>query len=197
MQQESKLRLGNKVSYYKLYAEDLNQEFNANVDIAYCLNTFHLLTNLSKFLANIACALKPGGVLVFNISVPTYGFQNLSEQEIATIKANRDFYHKLSELSSQDVLAYTTKLLDKILANDLSEVFTRDSIEQIFASVGMELVASTEVVIKMEPEYQRNIWSMMAQSFLNKQDQINELVQSVALPSELHIRQAIFKLVNP
>ena len=93
-------------------------------------------------------------------------------------------------------MSYTTKLLDKILEQDHSEVFTRDSIEQIFASVGMQLEASTEVVIKMEPEYQRNIWSMMAQSFLNKQNRINELVQSIALPDELHIRQAIFKLVN-
>lgn len=196
MLEQARARLGDKADYKKLYAEELNQEFNANVDLAYALNTFHLFTDLSKFLANIACALKPGGVFVFNISAPTYGFETLSELEIQTIKANKNFYEKLNVAKPNDVLAYTTKLLDKIIDKDLSEVFTRDSVEQIFASVGMSLEASTEVVLKMDADYQRNIWSMMAQGFVSDTEQIAKIIDSVELPEQLEVRQAIFKLVN-
>jgi ubiquinone/menaquinone biosynthesis C-methylase UbiE len=189
-------RLADKAEYCKLHAEDLNDKFNSNVDLAYALNTFHLFTDLSKFLASIACALKPGGCFVFNISTPTYGFEKLSKEEIATIKANKDFYTKLNESAPNEILIYTIALLDKIIDCDFTEVFTKDSVEQIFASVGMRLEDSTEVIIKMQADYQRNIWSMMAQSFVSDQKQIDDLVKSIELPEELHIRQAIFKLVN-
>lgn len=196
MLEQAVTRLGGQVQYHQLYAEELNHEFNANVDLAYALNTFHLFADLSRFLANIACALKPGGVFVFNISSPTYSFNHLDHNELEAIKANKIFYEKLNQIANNEVLLYTIELLNKILAHDLTGVFTEESIEQIFASVGMRLEANKEVIIKMNANYQRNIWSMMAQSFVEDSAKITTIIDSIKLPEELEIRQALFKFVN-
>ncbi len=197
MLKQAKERLGdNQVKYLELNAEDLLDAFNNNVDIAYALNTFHLFKDMSKFLAAIACVLKPSGVFVFNISAPTYGFTNLTAGERATLEANKNFYLLLNEKNNSEIIKYTIALIDQILAGDFNNIYIKEKIEMIFSAVGMSLESYKEVMINVTPDYQQNLWSMIARSFISDEKQINEMIDSIELPKELNIRQAIFKLVN-
>ncbi len=196
MLKQAQLRLGSKVKYLELNAEDLLTEFNSNVDLAYALNTFHLFRDMSKFLAAIACVLKPNGVFVFNISAPTYGFENLTPEERTALEANKLFYTKLNSVVNQDVISATVALIDQILSNNFNNIYTKDKVEMIFSSVGMSLDAYKEILIKVTADYQENIWFMIAKSFISDDQAIRDMIASVKLPEEVHIRQAIFKLVN-
>lgn len=197
MLKQARERLGDdQITYLKLSAEDLLNEFNANVDLAYALNTFHLFGEMSKFLAAIACTLKPNGVFVFNISAPTFGFTNMTEGERLTLEANKQFYTKLNENSKSDIIGYTIALIDQILENNFDNIYTKEKIEMIFSAVGMSLTSYKEILINVSPDYQQNIWSMIARSFVSDEKQIENIIDSVKLPKEINIRQAIFKLVN-
>ncbi len=197
MLKQARARLGDdQVKYLELNAEDLLDEFNSNVDIAYALNTFHLFKDMSKFLAAIACTLKPNGVFVFNISAPTYGFNNLSGDERITLEANKNFYMQLYEKNNSEIIKYTIALIDQILESNFNNIYTKEKIEMIFSAVGMSLESYKEIMIKVSPDYQQNLWSMIARSFISEEEQINAMIDSIKLPKELNIRQAIFKLVN-
>lgn len=196
MLEQANKRLGDKVSYVQLNAEDLNKVFIGDVDIAYALNTFHLFADMSKFLANIACALKPGGIFVFNISVPTYGFDALNAEERRAIEANREFYSKLNEKIHSEIVTATIELIDKILNFQFDRVYTKEKIEMVFSSVNLNLVDYKEIFITVASNYQRDIWRMIGKSFISDLAVLEELINSIELPKELQIRQAIFKLVN-
>jgi ubiquinone/menaquinone biosynthesis C-methylase UbiE len=199
MLKQARERLGeDKVKYLKLSAEDLLEEFSANVDLAYALNTFHLFADMSKFLAAIACTLKPNGVFVFNISAPTFGFTTMTEDERLTLEANKQFYTKLNEkvTSENEIIRYTIALIDQILGNNFDNIYTKEKIEMIFSAVGMSLASYKEILIKVSPDYQQNIWSMIARSFISDEATIQNIINSVTLPKEVNIRQAIFKLIN-
>ncbi len=197
MLKQARERLGDdQVKYLELNAEDLLDAFNNNVDIAYALNTFHLFKDMSKFLAAIACVLKPNGVFVFNISAPTYGFNNLSADERITLEANKNFYTQLNEKNNSEIIKYTVSLIDQILESNFNNIYTKEKVEMIFSAVGMSLESYKEIMITVSPDYQQNLWSMIARSFISDEKQIKDMINSIQLPKELHIRQAIFKLVN-
>lgn len=196
MLEQAKAKLGTKANYLQTTIEAIEVESIEPFDLVYALNCFHLFQNLSQALANIACILKPQGVFVFNISVPTYSFPHSTAEEKNIIQANLKFYRKLEELTQNQIVSHTVSLLEKILDNDSEMVYNKEKIKDIFAAVNLEMQDDTEVVVKVDADYQRNIWRMIAMAFAQEGKLIEDLIVGIELPGQVHIRQAVFKFVN-
>ena len=193
---EAEARLEDEVEYLCSDAEQFYANFEANVDIVYALNCIHLFPDMVKALAGIACALKKGGLFVFNISAPTYSFETIDTEEKALIQANLDFYKNLSEVVENPILAHTVELLKRTIDGDKELLYTKERFVEIFKSVNFEFIDSREIVIEVEADYQKNIWRMIAQSFIQDMEQIETLIKSVELRGMIKLRQAQFKFAN-
>lgn len=193
---QAQKRLGEKAGYIEASIENLNLDDIGTFDLIYALNCFHLFQDMSKALANIACLLKPSAVFVFNISAPTYSFDLMTNEERFIIESNLNFYDKLYELTPNPIIKHTTELLQKILDGNADITFTKSKTELVFQSVGLNLEDYREVIIKINNQYQKNIWRMMGTAFSQDQNSIEEIIDSISLPQEVEIRQAIFKFSN-
>lgn len=196
MLEEAEARLEDKVDYICANAESFYGAFDGNVDLIYALNCIHLFENLVDAIAGIACALKKDGLFIFNISAPTYAFDSMDEAEKELIQANLNFYTKLNNAVNNPILEHTVLLLNKTLEGDKESLYSKEKFIDIFKSVNFEFKDSNEITIEIESDYQRNIWRMIAQSFIQDMDQIEELVNSVKLPEFIKLRQAQFKFSN-
>ncbi len=196
MMAQAKERLGDKANYIEAKIEDVLELEDMVFDMAYALNCFHLFQDLSKSLANIACVIKNDGYFVFNISAPTYGFDELSEEELVIIQKNLEFYTKLSEKVQSPIIENTKDLLEKTLARNYEQIFDKQKITDLFKAINFDLCDYKESLIKISSDYQVNIWSMMASAFSQDQKMINEIIESIELSRQITIRQAIFKMQN-
>lgn len=196
MLEEAEARLQDQVQYICANAESFYGSFNANVDLIYALNCIHLFGNLLEAIAGIACALKKDGLFIFNISAPTYSFDLMDKEEKELIQANLNFYTKLNAIIQNPILEHTVLLLTKTLEGNKSDLYSKDKFIEIFKSVNFEFKDSAEITIQVESDYQRNIWRMIAQSFIQDMDQIEEVIKSVELPEFIKLRQAQFKFSN-
>jgi len=196
MLEEAETKLQDRVEYICASAETFYGSFDSNVDLIYALNCIHLFENMLQAIAGIACALKQGGLFVFNISAPTYSFNEMTQEEQDLIQANLEFYKKLNDLVSNPILEHTVQLLTKTLEGDKGSLYTKDKFIEIFKSVNFEFKDSSEITINVEADYQRNIWRMIAQSFIQDSEQIEELISSTKLPETIKLRQALFKFSN-
>ncbi len=216
---EAKHRLGAKAQYLNLGVDELP---TSSFDLIYALNCFHLFPDHNNAAQQINNALSKNGVLVFNLSSPSYRFKTISEDELNVLYANLDFYTELHARSNGQymVLASTVQLLTSLVtaisysgrehelieglnisALELIErsrssargLYSQEELANIFKAANMDLVDYTEVLIRVTADYQRNIWRMMAKAFISE-EAVEELVLSVQLPSIVPIRQAIFKL---
>jgi ubiquinone/menaquinone biosynthesis C-methylase UbiE len=196
MLEEAYLRHGDKVDYVNSGIEDLKSYFKAEVDLAYALNCFHLFHNLQLALTNVSAILKPQGSFIFNLSSPTFGFSELSDREKLVIKANQIFYKKLYEITGTQILEYTNLLLQQILDEDFTNVYNHDKLNSLFDAFGMQLNDSVEAHIDTQIDYQQNIWRMISRSFIDDEIVVNNIIDSIALPDQVHIRQIIFRAQN-
>jgi ubiquinone/menaquinone biosynthesis C-methylase UbiE len=196
MLEQAYKRIGDQASYIESSIENLIFDELETFDLIYALNCFHLFQDMSKALANIACLLKPSGVFVFNISAPTYSFDSMTEIERFIIQANYEFYKKLNNISPNPIIESTLSLLIKILNGNSDITFTKNKIQAVFQAVDLELEDYSEVIIKIHNQYQKNIWRMMGTAFCSDANAIEEIINSVKLPQEVEIRQAIFKFSN-
>jgi|GEM_PF-3447043 len=214
----ARARLGDKANYINASAEELCA---SSFDIIYAMNCWHLFPDHQQAALSIARALKPEGLFVFNLSSPSYRFTELSADELDVLYANLDFYAGLhsATASSFAVLGSTVQLLSSLVTSisysgresDIIEglgisaaefikrsgtagLYTKAELVDIFKAANMVLDASTELIIEVPAQYQRNIWRMMARSFMQDDRLIEELVMSVVLPEIVPIRQVIFKL---
>ena len=193
---EAEQRLEDRVEYLCSDAEQFYANFESNIDIVYALNCIHLFPDTVKAFAGVACALKKGGLFVFNISAPTYSFETMDPEERALIQANLEFYTKLSQAVENPILAHTVELLKRTIDGDKELLYTQDRFIEIFKSVNFEFKDSNEIVIEVEADYQRNIWRMIAQSFIQDMEQIEALIEAVELSGMIKLRQAQFKFAN-
>jgi len=184
--------LGPGIEYIHSSAEKMFEHFDSNVDLIYACNCFHLFQDLASVLASIACTLKPKGFFVFNLTSPAFRFDTLTETQKLAIKANRDFYSALNQLSPNDVLAYTSDLLQKALDGTQTQVYFKDQLEQIFPSVGINLSNYQEQDLEYPSVIQKNIWRMMGQSFTQDQEALSKIIEAIELPSNIAFKQAVF-----
>lgn len=196
MLEEAEARLGDQVNYLCASAENFYANFESTVDIVYALNCVHLFPDLVSALAGVACALKNGGMFIFNISAPTYAFENIDEHEYILIQANLDFYKALNEISPNQILSHTVELLTKTLAGNHEQLYSKDKFVDIFKSLNFEFQKSAEIAIEVDSEYQKNIWRMIALSFIQDEELIQETIQAIPLPETIKLRQAQFKFKN-
>ncbi len=193
MLEEAYLKHRNSVDYINAGAEELKFHFQDEVDLAYALNCFHLFQNLALVLGSIHQILKANGSFVFNLSSPTFGFEELTDREKLVIKANQIFYKKLYEVTGTQILLYTSSLLGDLLDGDFSQVYDRVKLNAVFNTFGLELRDSVEAHIDMPLDYQQNIWRMISRSFTDDEGLVNNIIDSVGLPDQIHIRQIIFR----
>jgi len=196
MIEQAKNKLGNQADYIESSIENINVVDHEPFDLVYALNCFHLFQDLSKALANIACLLKPSAIFVFNISSPTYSFDTMTSAERFIIQANYNFYKELNKLVPSPIVTHTAELLEKILKGNSEITFTKNKIKAIFEAVDLDLDDYKEVIIKIDNQYQKNIWRMIGTAFSPDAQAIETIISSISLPQEVEIRQAIFKFSN-
>lgn len=192
---EAESRLGHSIQYLNASAEELANHFDSNISLAFALNCLHLFPDLPAAAQSMSKALADDGYFIFNISRPSYHFEETTEAEKHCLKANLDFYIKLYEQNQESqILASTVVLLNNILEGQGELIHSRKRFQEVFSSVNMELVDYKEVMIKTEAIYQQNIWRMVAAGFTSDSELIESAISSIDLPEEVHIRQAFFKL---
>ena len=196
MLEHAQKRLGDKAFYAQATAEDMYKAFNKDVDLVYALNCVHLFPDLVKAFAGVAASLKQGGKVVFNITAPSFAFENISDLEKDIYQVNIDFYKSLNEIAPNAILQKTVELLIDNLEGNSSEMFTKESLVKFLEALNFKFVDMKVLDIDADIAYQQNIWRMMANSFLDDQKQIEALVQNVAVPEKMLVKQAVFIFEN-
>lgn len=202
MLDQAKLRIGDRAKYLESSVEELAKKFTAmalskKLDLIYALNCFHLFSNIDMVILNIKNVLKEDGRFIFNISMPSYRFKEISEEERAVLQSNLDFYSALyekcdQESSQSEILATTIYYMASLLEGSDPNVYNQDKIELAFLNYDIKIEKYDEVILETESEYQLNIWRMMGQGFINDKDEVEKIVQSIKVPKNIKIRQAFF-----
>jgi ubiquinone/menaquinone biosynthesis C-methylase UbiE len=196
MLEHANKRLGEKVLYVQATAEDMYQAFNKDVDAVYALNCIHLFPDLAKAFAGVAASLKQGGSLIFNITAPSYSFENISQLEKDIYQANINFYKNLNKIAPNLILEKTVELLEENLEGKSDQMFTKESLISFLEGMNFKFSDMKVLEISTEISYQQNIWRMMANSFLQDQEKIETLVMGVEVPSKMLVKQAVFIFEN-
>lgn len=196
MLEHAQKRLGDKVFYAQATAEDMYKAFNKDVDLVYALNCVHLFPDLTKAFAGIAASLKEGGKVVFNITAPSFSFENISDLEKDIYQANVDFYKSLNKVAPNAILEKTVELLEDNLEGKSEQMFTKESLTKFLETMNYKLVDMKILEIDAEIEYQQNIWRMMANSFMQDSQKIEDLVKNVKVPNKMLVKQAVFIFEN-
>lgn len=196
MLEHAQKRLGDTAYYVQATAEDMYQAFDKDVDLVYALNCVHLFPDLAKAFAGVAASLKQGGKLIFNITAPSFAFENISQLEKDIYQSNINFYRSLNEVAPNAILEKTVELLEDNLQGKSEQMFTKESLKQFLEALNFKFVDMKVLEIDAEIAYQQNIWRMMANSFIEDQEQIEELVQKVAVPEKMLVKQAVFIFEN-
>lgn len=196
MLEEAESKLDDKVEYLCASAENFYANYEGNVDAVYAFNSIHLFQNIAEALAGIACALKENGVFIFNISTPTYTFKTIDQEERDLIESNLRFYRILNDELNSPVLSHTIELLEKTLLGTSDLSYTKEKFLDLFKALNFEYKDSNEVSIEVKSCYQKNIWRMISQGFIEDEEKIESLIDSIVLPETIKLRQAQFKFQN-
>lgn len=200
MIEQAKSKMGDKVKYLQSSAEDLGKlistEDKGQVDAIVALNCLHLVQNIADAFIAIYDSLKPGGIFAFNLTAPSYGFENATQKELEILKGNIHFYKTLATKVDNPILAHTAKLLEDQLASNFDNVYTKEKLANFFDKAEFKFEDYQEVLLGFEKEHQKNIWRMMAKSFTQDTEMIEKIIAEIELPNALLIRQAMFKLVK-
>lgn len=196
MLEHANKRLGEKVLYVQATAEDMYQAFNKDVDAVYAMNCIHLFPDLAKAFAGVAASLKQGGSLIFNITAPSYSFENISQLEKDIYQANINFYQNLNKIAPNLILEKTVELLKENLKGKSDQMFTKETLISFLEGMNFKFSDMKVLEISTEISYQQNIWRMMANSFLQDQEKIETLVMGVKVPSKMLVKQAVFIFEN-
>lgn len=196
MLEHAQKRLGDEVYYINKDAAHMFEAFNKDVDAIYALNCIHLFPDLLQAFAGVAASLKQGGKLVFNITAPSFMFENVSDQEKIVYQANVDFYKGLYKLVQNEIVKQTADLLQDALEQKSDKMFTFATINQFFSSLNFKYLQMQELDIAVNREFQYSIWRMMAKAFTNDESSVENIIKSVSLPEVTSIRQAIFVFEN-
>lgn len=194
MLEKAKARLGKKASYVNDLAENIAAVCEQKLDLIYALNCFHLFSDPFAVVKGIAESLNDGASFVFNLSKPLLIPEEETEAEQKNILANLSFYQTLNMLTNNQhpIIAATIELLK----DNLAVAYSRQKVQDLFASAGMELRGYKEVVISMDKADQQSIWRIIASSYLTEEDKIELAVKSAPLPESLFTRQALYQLVK-
>ncbi len=196
MIEHAKNRLGDKATYIQATAEEMYQAFNKDVDLVYALNCIHLFPDLAKSFAGIAATLKRGGKFIFNITAPSFSFGEISDIEKEIYQANIDFYKSLNKLSSNTILEKTVELLEENLAGHDAQMFNKDTLSEFLKALNFKVLDSQTLEIEASIDYQKNIWRMMAMSFVDDEAKVEALIDLTKVPGKMLVKQAVFVAEN-
>ncbi len=190
-------RLGDKASYSNLAVEHLGSQLKEKAQTIYALNCFHLFPDPGLALANINQCLNANGIFAFNLSKPMFVSDIQTSEEAEVLKANLEFYQKLNKLSGESIpiLKTTATLLERLIAGE-AKVYSKENISDLCKSLEMKLDDYREVVLELESEDQRSIWTIIASSYLNDAEQISDLVNSIKLAENVYMRQGLYKIIK-
>ena len=196
MIEHAKARLEKKAYYVQATIEEMHQAFNKDVDLAYALNCIHLFPDLGQAFAAVAATLKKGGKFVFNITAPSFKFEEVSEQEKAIYQANVDFYKSLNETANNPILAKTVELLELSIEGKNDQSLTKESLDGFLLAMNMKPLEFHVMDIEASIDYQKNIWRMMAKSFVEDESAVEKLIDAVKMPEKMSLKQAVFVVEN-
>ncbi|NQY78817.1 MAG: class I SAM-dependent methyltransferase [Candidatus Caenarcaniphilales bacterium] len=193
---ENKARLGETdVKFIRAAAENFGAHFDKNVDVVYALNCFHLFTNLKLILDQLKKSLKPGGRFVFNVSMPSFTFDELSTEEFVSVKANRDFYKALEEHSQSPLIDNTIKLFNKILAGDTLDMVNKKGLIDAFFEFGFKFDNYDEYFIEGNAQAQKVIWELVATCLITDGVERQSFLDNTKAPAKMLFRQAYFSFI--
>lgn len=189
-------RLGDSVTYVQTTADEMYNCFKRDIDTVFALNCIHLFPDWTQAFAGVAASLKKGGHFVFNITAPSYAFENITDIEKDIYQANIDFYKALNAKVQNPILESTVTLLENSLEGASTEAVTKESMTKFLEALNFELLETEILEIETTISYQEKIWQMMGNSFLQDSKAVDELIASIKLPSKMLVRQAVFLCEN-
>ncbi len=193
---ENKARLGETdVKFIRAAAENFGAHFDKNVDVVYALNCFHLFTNLQLILDQLKRSVKPGGRFVFNVSMPSFTFDELSTEEFVSVKANRDFYKALDEHSQSPLIENTIKLFNKILAGDTFDMVNKKGLIDAFFQCGFKFDNYGEYFIEGDAQAQNVLWELVSTCLITDGDERKAFLENIKAPAKMLFRQAYFSFI--
>lgn len=193
---ENKARLGDTdVKFIRAAAENFGAHFDKNVDVIYALNCFHLFADLKLILDQLYKSLKPGGRFVFNVSMPSFTFENLSAEEFVSVKANRDFYKALEQHSESPLIQNTINLFNKILAGDTLNLVNKEGLINAFFELGFKFDNYGEYYIEGNAQAQKVLWELVATCLISAQDERKAFLENIKAPAKMLFRQAYFSFI--
>lgn len=197
MLDKAKERLGTQVKFMNIAVDDINTEFVDKIKTAYALNSFHLFPNAFKALELISKALMIDGLFIFNLSKPMFVSELDSPEELQVLRANLDFYKNLHQATGycNKVIQATIDMMSQLMYSN-TQIYSREMIAEITSPFDLILIDYKEVVLNLTELDQRNIWKIVASSYVEDGAVIEELINSVKLPKIVPMRQALFKLMK-
>ncbi len=185
-------RLQHDVEYINDSINNLAQYFDKNLSLAYALSSFHLFGNLTDLAVQLKLSMKPGAHFIFNLAMPSITFSEISLLERNIIKANYSFYLKLYERTKEELILNTSSAFEKILNDNYTHAYNKENLIEFFQSIKFKLHKYQEAFVEGEDENQKAIWRMIAASYIEDEQDIEDLISEVELPDKLYIRQAFF-----
>lgn len=195
MLEQAKEKLSNSAAYIQAGAEDFSQFFNGDIDVVYALNCFHLFTDIALILSQIKEASKKNAHFVFNLSMPSFCFEKMSEEERLSVKANRDFYANLNEIHESSLVSNTVIFFDKILNKETEGLANKDSIEAIFHAHGFKMNEYAEYSIEGNAAAQKIIWELVSTCLIENASERKNFLDKQVAPEKMIIRQAFFDML--
>lgn len=172
----------------------------ACVDAAFALNCFHLFPDHQKALIAVSMLIKSGGKFLFNLSMPSLAFEEMSERAKLTTQANLDFYVLLLgyvqayNQAVVPILQNTVAMMNALITGESEHSYTPDRMRVLVEKCGMKQLSYTENSVVVEAQYQQHIWAMVAKGFVQDEQQIKALIDQVKLPEKIEIQQGFFLL---
>lgn len=195
MLQQAEKKISSAATYIQAGAENFSTHFNNDVELVYALNCFHLFSDMPSIFAQLKQACKPQAHFVFNLSMPSLCFENLSTEEYLSAKANRDFYHNLAAHAESQLITNTVNLFDKILSADTAGLVNKQSIESLFDLGGFKLVNYAEYPIEGDAAAQKVIWELISTCLVPDKEERVEFLNNQYAPEKMFFRQAFFDML--
>lgn len=195
MLQQAEKKFSSAASYLQAGAEDFASHFNHDVDVIYALNCFHLFGDIAAVFEEVKKASKPEAHFIFNVSMPSFCFGLMSEDEYACVKANRDFYNNLALVSDSPLIGNTVRLFDKLLNEDFEGLVSKTVMTELINSCGLKLENYAEYAIEGDSKAQKIIWELISTCLIPVKEERLDFLNNQKAPEKMFFRQAFFDIL--
>lgn len=195
MLQQAEKKFSTTASYIQAGAEDFAVHFNHDVDVIYALNCFHLFGDIGAIFEEIKKASKPNAHFIFNVSMPSFCFGLMAEDEYACVKANRDFYNNLALVSDSPLIGNTVRLFDRLLNEDFEGLVNKAVMTELINSYGLKLGNYAEYAIEGDSKAQKIIWELISTCLIPVKEERLDFLNNQKAPEKMFFRQAFFDIL--